>query len=524
MKLAILILLSAITVHAQNDQKGSLRGRFVDDLFQQGVTKARVTLTGNGLSNPLTADSDASGNFSLAALAPGNYSMAVEKAGFLRTDPRAIAIEPAGALNLGDITLVQSRRIRGKVRWPDGEPVNTASVQIMQLQAGKPVQGIGGYRTNDRGEYSMNEVRPGRYVVFASYSGWYNQTSSLSPRHALPVFYPAAPTPESASIVDVRTRAEAVDIDIVLQDRPGVTVEGIIEPTAKFPAGSEASLILIPDGIPSEFIASARMKAGETFKFTGIPEGRYLLINNSRELFRRAQPLTVGRSDIRDVRIPMPDGVPVEVKFEMEETVNGQTSRTPVAVSATSPLVPSLATRGRDNALGPYGTTSSRLDPQGRLTHTDVADGATYTLEFPRLPADNYVASVTQGGRTQTVSPFRFSTGAGAVTVVLRKDGGTVSGTAFTDNGSATPAFVVLAPKDRKNTLRFRTAATAKDGSFTVASIAPGEYDVFAFSRNDEDWYMDEDYLRRYAARAVAIEVRANGSATAQPKVIAVAP
>lgn len=522
MKLAIFTLMGAFLCHAQSDQKGSLRGKFVDDLFQQGVAKARVTLTGNG--NPLTADSDVSGNFSLTALTPGNYSMAVEKAGFLRTDPRAIAIEAAGALNLGDITLVQSRRIRGKVRWPDGEPVNTASVQIMQLQAGKPVQGIGGYRTNDRGEYSMNEVRPGRYVVFASYSGWYNQTnSSLSPKHALPVFYPAAPTPESASIVDVRTRAEAVDIDIVLQDRPGVVVEGIVEPTAKFPAGSEANLILIPDGIPSEFIASARMKAGETFKFPGIPEGRYLLVNNSRELFRRAQPLTVGRGDVRDVRIPMPDAEPVGVKFEMEEALNGQTNRTPLKVEGNA-MAPSIATRGRAFALGPYGMTTSRLDKEGRLAHTDVADGAIYTLEFPRLPADSYVASVTQGGRTQTSSPFQFSTGAGAVTVALRKDGGTVGGTAFTDSGSATAAFVVLAPKDRKNALRFKTATTAKDGSFAISGVAPGEYDVFAFSRNDEDWYLDEDYLRRYATRAAAIEVKANGSAAAQPKVIAVAP
>ena len=108
--------------------------------------------------------------------------------------------------------------------------------------------------------------------------------------------------------------------------------------------------------------------------------------------------------------------------------------------------------------------------------------------------------------------------------MVLRKDGGSVSGIAFTDSGAPTSAFVVLAPKDRKNTLRLKTISTARDGSFTLSSVAPGDYDVFAFSRDDDGWYQDEEYLRRYATRSVSVEVKANSSAAAQPKLIAVAP
>ena len=130
MKFAVLALFATLLSHAQTDQKGSLRGKFVDDLFQQGVAKARVTLTGNGLREPLVFDTDASGTFSLASLTPGSYSMAVTKAGFFAPDPRTITIEASGALNLGDITLLQNRGIRGKVRWQDGTRLRSIPPQF----------------------------------------------------------------------------------------------------------------------------------------------------------------------------------------------------------------------------------------------------------------------------------------------------------------------------------------------------------------------------------------------------------
>jgi hypothetical protein len=133
----------------------------------------------------------------------------------------------------------------------------------------------------------------------------------------------------------------------------------------------------------------------------------------------------------------------------------------------------------------------------------------TYVMEFPRLTPGTYVYSVTQGTAVQVTSPFQFVANGEAVHVLLRKDGGTVTGTAATDSGAAAPlAFVVLAPKDRKDTLRFRTVTAGKDGAFSLTAVAPGNYDVFAFSRDDEGWYQDEEYLRRYATRSVSRTAR----------------
>jgi hypothetical protein len=45
------------------------------------------------------------------------------------------------------------------------------------------------------------------------------------------------------------------------------------------------------------------------------------------------------------------------------------------------------------------------------------------------------------------------------------------------------------------------------DGSFQIGNIPPGDYDIFAFDRNDEDIYYSDDFLRRYAVGGKAITV-----------------
>ena len=72
----LLILLWPATGSAQT---GSIHGSVVDqtDLVLPGAT---VTLRGNGV--PRTAYSDEQGNFELAGVAPGTYTLRVSLAGF----------------------------------------------------------------------------------------------------------------------------------------------------------------------------------------------------------------------------------------------------------------------------------------------------------------------------------------------------------------------------------------------------------------------------------------------------------
>ena len=130
----LLILLWPATGSAQT---GSIRGSVVDqtDLVLPGAT---VTLRGNGV--PRTAYSDEQGNFELAGVTPGTYTLHVSLAGFsdatvedVRVSGAPLALPPV-ALQLasfGDTVVVTASR--NEVRLIDA-PVSTSVISTATLE------------------------------------------------------------------------------------------------------------------------------------------------------------------------------------------------------------------------------------------------------------------------------------------------------------------------------------------------------------------------------------------------------
>lgn len=518
MKIPALLILSSLALLAQSDGKFVFRGRVVDDLNDQAVRTARIILTGG--ANPLIAQSDDRGAFSFADVPPGRYKLNIEKAGYFTPIVQDIQAAASSSLDLGDIPLTRTRAISGTVRWSDGEPAGGITVQILPVVAGKPVyRGIAtGARTDERGSYRIPNVRPGRYVAFAS-SAQGSLSDDLRPRLAMPVFYPGSDALAGGLRIDLRKTKEATDISFRLQEKAGVTVDGVVAPSAEFPAGTDVLLGLMVPNIPTSLFGMRQMRAGDAFRFFDIPEGAYLLVvSTRRELYRGYQSIQVGRQPLTGVRVNLPEPAPVVMKVEMLERDGTRTSP-----------VKGISIRGQLDKLGSFGNSvsgaASAVQPlsNGDLQKTDIAPGETYSMEFRGVPADAYVESVAQGGREQKGGPFEFVATTEPVRILLKKDGGTINGVVRDGNrGPAPKAFVVLAPRNRKATNRFLTAAADKDGNFKIAAIAPGDYDLFAFDQNDEDSYLEEDYLRAVSARATGVQVDPNSAQTFQPELIRV--
>jgi hypothetical protein len=510
-RLALLLL--ALPVFAQNNSKTTLRGRLIDDVYSQGVSRARLALSGGGLRTPLTAIASEQGAFSFPDLAPGAYRLALEKAGYFTPTPLDVQVG-ASQINLGDVILVRIRAISGVVRWSDGEPAAGASVQVLPVVAGQvSFRGIAtGYSVSDRGTFRITNLRPGRYVLFASSAG-YALSENPRPRIAPAVFFPGSDVAAGATKIDVRKTPEITDIDFTLRDRGGVTVEGIVAPSASFPAGSDVLIGVMVPNAPAPVLGLRRMKVGDSFRFLDIPPGQYMIaVSSDRDLCRGYESIQVGSDPLTNVRVTMPERVTVVVHTEMEEP-GGQ---------RTSP-VPGIAIRGQVDKLFSYGITgfgSARPGQplaNGDLEATDVSPGATYRMDFNRLPANSYVESVTQGKNEQHFGPFEFVASSDVVRILLKKDGGTVGGT------TVPRTFVVFAPKNRKAANRFLTTTADKDGNYQLSAIAPGDYELYAFDRNDEDSYLDEDYLQKYNAHVIAVTVQPNSSISLQPELTRVA-
>lgn len=135
-------------------------------------------------AQPGGQSTDANGHFEFTKLAPGTYVVKAQSAsrGTAETDPLAVA---AGEDVTGvQITLSPGVTISGTVVGPSGELVRGATVQlgpVTQDTAANLVStfvptGVlktaGTTTTNERGEFTLNQVAPGTYRLAASHSDY----------------------------------------------------------------------------------------------------------------------------------------------------------------------------------------------------------------------------------------------------------------------------------------------------------------------------------------------------------------
>jgi hypothetical protein len=80
------------------------------------------------------------------------------------------------------------------------------------------------------------------------------------------------------------------------------------------------------------------------------------------------------------------------------------------------------------------------------------------------------------------------------------------------DKGAASrDAFIVLAPGEEARPESLRTAATDRNGKFTISGLPPGDYVVLALDRNADDAYIAKEYRERFRDKAVKVKVPPSG-------------
>ena len=524
--LALILVCLAIPVvqpisAAQAQFTSSIRARVVDDLSHEGVSTARVTLTGTEIREPIVATSDGQGNLQFPGLVSGRYSLAIDKAGYFPQSFPDIIVDGASAGNadlvVGDLNITAQRSISGQVQWDDGEPVTNAIVHVMTLRGGAYSRSafIATVNTNQRGEFRIEGLRARRYMVFT-----YQRPQIVAPgqaiRVALPVFYPGAERPENAQLLDMRMMRDVSGVSMIMKEERGVSIEGTVTAETLMP-GAPVQLGLIIPGIPTPAMVATQTRVGDPFRLYPVPPGSYLLFargaDSSQSILNSgaplepsvtAMPVTVNReTPIRGLEVNLPAATVIEGKVELDEAGQAQPAKISPATNVE------LFFEWLPKMESEYGILSNGVGDNGEFRVPGAVRGQAY-IPGPASNWDGaYVASYRQGNTDLVAGAFPVVAGGDPVHVLLKRDGGRVVGKVT--YGSITPwrAFVVLAPRDRRIEFWFRTAFTMSDGTFQIGNIAPGVYDIFAFDRNDEDIYYNADFLRRYAAFGKPIGVEA---------------
>ena len=164
------VLVVAVLRAAAQTPDCAVRGEVRDAVTGAPVAKALVRLEPEKGPDGYTGTADAAGKFCFKAVTPGEYEASIEKPGYLR-DKESFSVHVTAG-QTADLTLQATPPavIAGRVVDPDGEPVPDASVVVLAMEwvHGKRIRNnVSGDDANDRGEFRIDDLEPGRYAVMA---------------------------------------------------------------------------------------------------------------------------------------------------------------------------------------------------------------------------------------------------------------------------------------------------------------------------------------------------------------------
>jgi hypothetical protein len=328
-------------------------------------------------------------------------------------------------------------------------------------------------QTDDRGGFRFSGVLPGEYYIRIE-----NSEAQHLPRL---VYYPSAT--DSALAATVAIRGVDLSLDIRLPSQPAYKISGSVVSPVPIRAGGYSLASANPDTTDDPFSPIAVDPSSPTefrFEITGIPPGRYFfypIIRTDKGYATNQTILDVGNEDLKNLRITMRPGVDLKGKITLAGDAN--------AMRLESIRI---ATRGRGRlpqliARDIVGVTTS---PTGEFVLPGLTPDVPFDLRLMGLPLDTYVSDIRHGERSVYNDGFiRPSSSDDSMEIHVDTRGGTITGLVRDSaNQAVKQATVVIVPDitRRANPLAYKRATTDANGEFTLRGIAPGEYQLFAWS------------------------------------------
>ncbi|MDX2153379.1 MAG: carboxypeptidase regulatory-like domain-containing protein [Bryobacteraceae bacterium] len=495
-------------------EPAALRGRVLDGATGQPLPKARVYANPNDARpSPdaprriLGALTDGEGAFTIPNVPPGRYRLSAERPGYAAR-PRipwpSVTVSEASEPDTVDLKLLPGGVIAGRVATDDGEPAVGAAVHALRVTWNRGQRSLlpaSTTQVNDLGEYRLFGLPPGRYYLNVTPTRAVFQRLIGSAVEVLPnTFFPGVTALSEATALNVTPGIQLLGIDLKLRPTPTVAVRGrVLTPAG--PPPQRTSVTLVPRGSDANlaFIGDrpmAILDAAGRFTFNGVLPGSYTLAlagQPTRERQTLRYPVEVGSADIEGIEATLSPATTLTGRVQ----VDGDPAAT--LGKATVALFPRVGTGGQFNG--------NAVRPDLTFELAGVAPGD-YLIDVSGLPDGLYLRAALFGGQDVTaVLPFTGATV--PLTLSLSPKAATVEGVALLDQKPA-PATVVLVPEgDRRADARFYyTTSAAEDGRFRFASVAPGDYRVFAWQDVEPGSWFDRDFIAPDESRAPRVSLR----------------
>lgn len=488
---------------AQASGTGVMSGRVMDSATGEPIRKVAVqSYLGTSYATSIT---NSRGEFRLEGLPAGSYRVLATKPGYINsaygternTQPGTYVKLAAGEQNPNiNFRLTPAGAVSGSIVDSDGEPVAQARVSLLRevwrrgrWQFQMASQAI----TDERGEYRMFFVPPGRYVLEAAAAFG----SRLGKTARLAAYYPRASTLERAERLTVAPGKELSGLKIWTE----------IAPTASIRARVEG----VPEGVqPNVSI------------LTGSPENRVSYSHNG---------YMQGISVFQDVP---PGSYEIRATAGQLLAVEKLTLAPGADRELTLRLKPFLEMNGEVVVEGPgaekfrnFKVTLTRPTFRGGPAPTAAADPATLKFKFTGLepgawdigvnvPPNGYLKSMALGDLDVLNEEMELNESPGApLKIVVGTDGAQLT----IEMENALPAIALIAPTGKLRDIEShrRFLYTDADGKIPVRGMPPGEYRVWAFEDVDAS-QLSPEFLDRHEKFATTVRLAAGQSAVVKVK------
>jgi 5-hydroxyisourate hydrolase-like protein (transthyretin family) len=494
---------------------------------------------GGGLRG-YAATTDASGRFTITGVEPGKYRLTAARTGYVDTEygskdylRTGSVLTLAAKQHLGNLNfnMAPNAVIAGRVLDEDRDPMASVQVQALRYrytQGKKQLVAYADDTTNDIGEYRLSGLPAGRYFISVaprnnSMRGGFGRTivqQQQPEEEYVRTFYPAAIDSGAAAPVDVEAGAQRGGVDFALSRRHIVTLKGHVSDASGLTAEARRIMVVLTPRDPAAGPSMGRpttIDRNGNFEIRGVTPGSYNLVAAvpSREVTAAARmQVDVGNRSVDNLNITINPPLTVAGRIRIE----GQTDTTAV------PNV-QVSLRSREGGNRMFGSNAAgKVAADGTFTLANVNPDQ-YTLTLSGLPDGYYIKSIRAGEQDALTPGLDLSRGAaGAIDVILSPNAGQVTG--IVQNGQQQPApgaAVVLVPLEAERSTQpqyYKTATTDDTGRFTVKTLDPGQYRVYAWQEVESGAYMDPDFIKPVENSGQTVTIRESSQETVQVKLI----